>query len=78
MPYSPTFETDPFNPDFSRSKKDPPAHFAEGKIHFALEVESKNHERFKEEIQQKKIPIFDSVIWKDGQEPFILIILFEM
>ncbi len=59
-----------FNPDDSRNKKSPPAHFAEGKIHFALEVESKNYESFKEEIQQKKIAIIDTVIWKNGQESF--------
>jgi catechol-2,3-dioxygenase len=59
-----------FNPDDSRQKKSPPPHFAEGNYHFALEVELTDYQKCKEEIIQKKIPIIDIVIWKNGQESF--------
>jgi catechol-2,3-dioxygenase len=59
-----------FNPDDSKQKKSPPPHFAEGNYHFALEVELSDYQKCKEEIAQKKIPIIDTVIWKNGQESF--------
>jgi catechol-2,3-dioxygenase len=59
-----------FNPDDSKQKKSPPPHFAEGNYHFALEVELTDYQKCKEEIIQKKIPIIDIVIWKNGQESF--------
>jgi catechol-2,3-dioxygenase len=59
-----------FNPDDSKQKKSPPPHFAEGNYHFALEVERNDYQKYKEEIAQKKIPIIDIVIWKNGQESF--------
>ncbi|MFM9837118.1 MAG: VOC family protein [Cyclobacteriaceae bacterium] len=59
-----------FNPDDSKQKKSPPPHFVEGNYHFALEVERNDYQKYKEEIAQKKIPIIDIVIWKNGQKSF--------
>ncbi len=59
-----------FNPDDSRLKKSPPAHFADGKYHFAFEVKREEYERHKQEILSKGIVIIDKVIWETGQESF--------
>jgi len=59
-----------FNPDDSRMKQSPPAHFSEGKYHFALEVNAEEYEEHKTEIQQRGITIIDTVVWKNGQESF--------
>lgn len=59
-----------FNPNDSKQKKSPPPHFAEGNYHFALEVELTDYQKCKKEIAQKKIPIIDIVVWKNGQESF--------
>ena len=59
-----------FNPDDSRLKKSPPAHFSEGKYHFAFEVTKEEYEKHKQEIASKGIAIIDKVIWETGQESF--------
>lgn len=59
-----------FNPDDSRLKKSPPAHYAEGKYHFAFEVKREEYEEHKHKILSKGIPIVDKVIWETGQESF--------
>ena len=59
-----------FNPDESRLKKSPPAHYAEGKYHFAFEVTREEYEKHKREILSKGISIVDHVIWETGQESF--------
>ena len=59
-----------FNPDDSRFKKSPPAHFSEGKYHFAFEVTAEEYEYHKQQIIEKGIPIIDRLIWKNGQESF--------
>jgi len=59
-----------FNPDDSRLKQSPPAHFAEGKYHFAFEVNAEEYEKHKTEIVNKGIPIIESLVWKNGQESF--------
>jgi len=59
-----------FNPDDSRLKKSPPAHFADGKYHFAFEVIPVEYEKHKQEILSKGITIIDKVIWETGQESF--------
>ena len=59
-----------FNPDDSRIKKSPPAHFADGKYHFAFEVKKEEYEKHKQEILSKGISIIDKVIWETGQESF--------
>ncbi len=59
-----------FNPDDSRLKKSPPAHYADGKYHFAFEVKREAYEKHKQEILSKGIVIIDKVIWETGQESF--------
>lgn len=59
-----------FNPDDSRLKKSPPAHFSEGKYHFAFEVPANEYEVHKKEIEALGIPITEAVVWKNGQESF--------
>ncbi|HEY0741467.1 MAG TPA: VOC family protein [Chryseosolibacter sp.] len=59
-----------FNPDDSKLKQSPPAHFAEGNQHFAFEVSQADYAGFRELIQKKGITIIDRVIWKNGSESF--------
>jgi len=59
-----------FNPDDSRNKKSPPAHFAVGKYHFAFEVEKDEYEEHKKAILETGVPITDVVVWKNGLESF--------
>lgn len=59
-----------FNPDDSKSKTSPPAHFAEGNQHFAFEVRSDEYENAKREIAAKGIEIIDVLKWKSGAESF--------
>ena len=55
-----------FNPEDSRNKKSPPAHFAEGKYHFAFEVPSVDYEKEKQSLISKNIHITDEVEWRNG------------
>ena len=59
-----------FNPDDSRNKKSPPGHFADGKYHFAFEVESSEYGHFKAEFISRGVPIIDVVKWENGNESF--------
>ncbi len=59
-----------FNPDDSRLKKSPPAHFADGKYHFAFEVPAQEYQAHKKEIENRGIPIIETLVWKNGQESF--------
>jgi catechol 2,3-dioxygenase-like lactoylglutathione lyase family enzyme len=59
-----------FNPEDSRFKKSPPAHFGEGKLHFAFEVPEQDYQKTKEELQSKGISIIDEVTWESGQTSF--------
>lgn len=59
-----------FNPDDSRRKRSPPAHYGGGKQHFAFEVASGNYEDSKMEITRKGIHIIDEVTWKSGRKSF--------
>jgi catechol 2,3-dioxygenase-like lactoylglutathione lyase family enzyme len=59
-----------FNPQDSQLKKSPPGHYANGKIHFAFEVDAADYGKTKQEIINKRITITDEVIWKNGQESF--------
>ncbi len=59
-----------FNPDDSRLKKSPPAHFSEGKYHFAFEVLPNEYEAHKREIESKGVKIIDRLVWQNGQESF--------
>jgi catechol-2,3-dioxygenase len=59
-----------FNPDDSSKKKSPPPHYAEGKQHFALEVEEFDYEKAKQMIHEKGIRITEEVTWKSGKKSF--------
>ncbi len=59
-----------FNPDDSRLKTSPPAHFAEGNQHFAFEVVKEKYESCKKKIQSLGIEVIDELIWSSGQESF--------
>jgi len=59
-----------FNPDDSRHKKSPPAHYGGGKQHFAFEVEEKDYETAKQRIVSKGIRITDEVTWESGKRSF--------
>lgn len=59
-----------FNPEDSRHKKSPPAHYGGGKQHFAFEVKLQEYEHAKTWIESKGIRITDTVTWKSGVESF--------
>lgn len=59
-----------FNPEDSRKKKSPPAHFGGGKQHFAFEVPLSDYKKAKQEIKSKGIKITDEVVWESGKESF--------
>lgn len=59
-----------FNPEDSKSKKTPPAHYAEGRYHFAFEVPKAEYENHKQELTRKGITITQQLKWKSGQESF--------
>lgn len=59
-----------FNPDDSRTKTSPPAHFGGGKQHFAFEVKEIDYEKWKAEIAGKGIAIIDEITWGSGKKSF--------
>lgn len=59
-----------FNPNDSRDKVSPPAHYGGGKQHFAFEVAQEDYEQTKTWIKGKGITITDTVVWKSGSESF--------
>ncbi|HEY9487037.1 MAG TPA: VOC family protein [Chryseosolibacter sp.] len=59
-----------FNPEDSRLKTSPPAHFGGGNQHFAFEVKSQAYEQYKLEIAGKGIDIIDEVTWSSGKKSF--------
>jgi catechol 2,3-dioxygenase-like lactoylglutathione lyase family enzyme len=59
-----------FNPDDSKLKSSPPAHYAQGKYHFAFEVSPGEYDVHKKQILESGIVILDKVIWKNGRESF--------
>ena len=59
-----------FNPEDSRQKESPPAHYGGGKQHFAFEVSTNQYDQVKEKIEDMGIKIIDKLIWKNGQESF--------
>ncbi len=59
-----------FNPDNSKNKQSPPAHYGGGKQHFAFEVRRSDYEKIKSDIILKGIKITDTVLWKNRQESF--------
>lgn len=59
-----------FNPEDSKLKTSPPAHYGGGKQHFAFEVPLADYENCKAEIQLIGIRITDEVTWKSGIKSF--------
>jgi catechol 2,3-dioxygenase-like lactoylglutathione lyase family enzyme len=59
-----------FNPEDSRTKLSPPAHYGGGKQHFAFEVAVDQYQQWKENLQNEGIAIIDTLRWKSGQESF--------
>ena len=59
-----------FNPDDSRNKTSPPAHFGGGKQHFAFEVTDDNYAEWKKTIAAKGIAIIDEITWPSGKKSF--------
>ena len=59
-----------FNPDDSREKQSPPAHYGGGRQHFAFEVPAADYEQVKREIIDKGIAIIDEITWKSGHRSF--------
>lgn len=59
-----------FNPEDSKTKISPPAHYGGGKQHFAFEVDKKDYQQAKDWITSKGISISDTVTWKSGVESF--------
>jgi catechol 2,3-dioxygenase-like lactoylglutathione lyase family enzyme len=59
-----------FNPDDSKNKKSPPAHFGGGKQHFAFEVKAAHYDSAKSQIREKGIKIIDEVTWPAGSKSF--------
>ena len=59
-----------FNPDDSKHKERPPAHYGQGKQHFAFEVPHEKYDEAKKWILSKGISITDEVTWKSGTKSF--------
>lgn len=59
-----------FNPEDSRHKVSPPAHYGGGKQHFAFEVEDKDYKKAKDWIKSKGIEITEEVTWQSGKKSF--------
>jgi catechol 2,3-dioxygenase-like lactoylglutathione lyase family enzyme len=59
-----------FNPEDSKNKESPPAHYGEGKQHFALEVEREKYNEAKQWILSKGIRITEEVTWPSGAQSF--------
>lgn len=59
-----------FNPEDSKAKTSPPAHYGGGKQHFAFEIPKVEYTKVKNEVVLKGIKIIDEVVWESGEESF--------
>jgi catechol 2,3-dioxygenase-like lactoylglutathione lyase family enzyme len=59
-----------FNPEDSKQKTSPPAHFGGGRQHFAFEIKGSDYEESKRQIEGKGIEIIDEITWKSGKKSF--------
>lgn len=59
-----------FNPDDSRHKTTPPAHYGTGKLHFAFEVRDEDYNSEKQKIVDAGVRIIDEVTWASGKKSF--------
>lgn len=59
-----------FNPEDSRQKASPPAHYGGGKQHVAFEVSTVDYEKARKEMENLGITITDTITWKSGAQSF--------
>ena len=59
-----------FNPDDSRTKVSPPAHYGGGRQHTAFEVPEREYAAARDWIASLGIPIIDEVTWKGDAQSF--------
>lgn len=59
-----------FNPEDSKQKTSPPAHFGGGKQHFAFQISGTEYADAKAEITGKGIEIIDEITWDSGKKSF--------
>jgi catechol 2,3-dioxygenase-like lactoylglutathione lyase family enzyme len=59
-----------FNPEDSKNKKSPPAHFGGGHQHFAFEVKDVDYDSAKKMITSRSIEIIDEITWPSGRQSF--------
>jgi catechol 2,3-dioxygenase-like lactoylglutathione lyase family enzyme len=59
-----------FNPEDSKNKISPPAHYGGGKQHFAFEVADGNYMAAKAEVISKGISVTEEITWKSGKKSF--------
>jgi catechol 2,3-dioxygenase-like lactoylglutathione lyase family enzyme len=59
-----------FNPDDSKQKHSPPAHYGSGKLHFAFEVPADEYSATRDKLFARGIKITDEVTWKGGVKSF--------
>lgn len=59
-----------FNPEDSRQKASPPAHYGGGKQHVAFEVSTVDYEQARKEMENLGITITDTMTWKSGAQSF--------
>jgi catechol 2,3-dioxygenase-like lactoylglutathione lyase family enzyme len=59
-----------FNPEDSKNKTSPPAHYGGGRQHFAFEIAEESYQQAKAEVLAKRIQIIDSVTWPSEKESF--------
>ena len=59
-----------FDPESSRLKKSPPAHYGHGALHLAFEVAKTEYDLWKQKIPDMNIEIIDEIEWKNGLRSF--------
>ena len=59
-----------FNPEDSRQKTSPPAHYGGGKQHLAFEVSDEDFARVRGEVERRGIRITETITWKSGAQSF--------
>ena len=59
-----------FNPEDSKLKTSPPAHYGGGKQHLAFEIRRDEYDEAMAELVASGVEITDEVVWKSGSESF--------
>src|SRR5207244_1774474 len=52
-----------FNPEYTSKQKEPPAHEGFGRIHLAFEIDSRDFEKCKSNLQKKGVKIIQEKLW---------------